>query len=160
MSGDQSPDKSSLFNRRDYLQNKVGAFPVVVAEAFQNWGKTHTVNVLSVKPKNADEVVKVVTAANTSVPQFTIRCVGDGHSWSFLYPDEGNILMYTEEIMPDSKQRITLKEVCQSSTGDLRCRARNEFKVKKPSNTAPIPATMNLEKFKQPRFFYQIPLLR
>lgn len=113
-----------LVTRRKQLQALIGSkFPVVLIETFQNWGRTQTVQVLSVKPKNVKEVAKVVKAANsaakadtTGKTPFTIRCVGDGHSWSPLYPDEGNILMYIADLMPANGQRIKLNEVSQPRT--------------------------------------------
>lgn len=101
---------NDLVQRKHDLQKRLGAFPVVIIETFMNWGKTQTMKVLSVKPKTVKEVQNVVKAA-ALIPQYKIRCVGDGHSWSPLFPDEGDILMYIENLVPDSKERIRLNEV-------------------------------------------------
>ena len=107
---------SSLPKRRDIFQKQMGRFPIVLIETFQNWGKTQSMKVLSVRPKTVDEVIRVVKAANSlkdvTDEVFTIRCVGDAHSWSPLFPDDGNILMYTADLIPGSGERIKVNEVC------------------------------------------------
>jgi len=100
---------NDLLQRKNNLQKRLGAFPVVIIETFMNWGKTQTMKVLSVKPKTVKEVQKVVKAAAIA-PHYKIRCVGDAQSWSPLFPDEGDILMYIENLVPDSKERIRLNE--------------------------------------------------
>ncbi|CAB3993012.1 L-gulonolactone oxidase-like [Paramuricea clavata] len=98
------------------LQSKVGQLPVLLLETFQNWGMTQKMTVISVKPKTVEEVKKVVKAIkgyNTeNNQQVSLRCVGKGHSWSPLFPDDGNVLMFTSQLIPKSGERITLNEVC------------------------------------------------
>jgi len=98
-----------LLQRKNDLQKRMGAFPVVIIETFMNWGKTQTMKVLSVKPKTVKEVQNVVKAAAIQ-PQYKIRCVGDAKSWSPLFPDEGDILMHIENLVPNNKERIRLNE--------------------------------------------------
>ena len=101
---------NDLLQRKKVLQKHVGTFPVIVIETFMNWGKTQTMKVLSVKPKTVKEVQNVVKAAAIQ-PQYKIRCVGDAKSWSPLFPDEGDILMHIENLVPNTKERIRLNEV-------------------------------------------------
>lgn len=101
--------------RKSDLQRKIGILPILVIEKFQNWGTTQTMSVLSVKPKNVEEVQRVVKAAKEYISEgkpCSIRCVGDGHSWSPLFVDENNILMYTSQLTLDNGKRICLNEVC------------------------------------------------
>ena len=101
--------------RKSVLQRKIGRLPILVIEKFQNWGATQTMSVLSVKPKNVGEVERVVKAAkeySSEGDSCSIRCVGDGHSWSPLFADENNILMYTSELTLENGKRICLNEVC------------------------------------------------
>lgn len=112
-------DSKLVVERKEDLQKKVGWLPIFLIEKFQNWGKTQTMSVLSVKPRSVEEVKKVVKAVSVynserKNQRVSIRCVGDGHSWSPLFPDDGSILMYTSELVPSSGDRISLKEVCLS----------------------------------------------
>ena len=112
-------DSKLVVKRKKDLQKKVGWLPVFLIEKFQNWGETQKMSVLSVKPRSVEDVKKVVKAVSDYNSEgrnqrLSIRCVGDGHSWSPLFPDDGNILMYTSELVPSSGKRISLKEVCLS----------------------------------------------
>ena len=111
--------KLSVVERKKDLQKKVGWLPIFLIEKFQNWGETQKMSVLSVKPRSVEDVEKVVKAVSDYNSEgrnhrVSIRCVGDGHSWSPLFPDDGSILMYTSELVPSSGKRISLKEVCLS----------------------------------------------
>ena len=105
-----------LVSRKNYLQAQVGRIPVLLLETFKNWGETQEMTVISVKPKTVEEVKKIVNAMNTynteKNEQISLRCVGDGHSWSPLFPDEGNILMYISQLKLKSGDRILLDQVC------------------------------------------------
>ena len=109
-------DNNELLVSKNELQSKVGPIPVLVLESFQNWGMTQTMKVISVKPKTVEEVKKVVNAITSynaeKNQQVSLRCVGDGHSWSPLFPDDGNVLMFISQLIPKSGERITLNEVC------------------------------------------------
>ena len=112
-------DSKLVVKRKKDLQKKVGWLPVFLIEKFQNWGETQKISVLSVKPRSVEDVKKVVKAVSDYNSEgrnqrLSIRCVGDGHSWSPLFADDGNILMYTSELVPSSGKRISLKEVCLS----------------------------------------------
>ena len=116
---DSKEDEELLVERKTHLQEKVGRLPILLIEKFQNWGKTQKMNVLSVKPRTVEDVKNVVNAVSRYNSEgrnqrVTIRCVGDGHSWSPLFPDKNSILMYTSELVPSSGERISLKEVCLS----------------------------------------------
>ena len=107
-----------LFTKKQDLQDLLpGRFPVILVEKFQNWGMTQEMKVLSVRPKSVQEVKQVIDAMNRynatkeNKRQLSIRCVGDGHSWSPLFPDDGNVLMYTSELVLESGKRIRLNEV-------------------------------------------------
>lgn len=112
-------DSKLVVDRKKDLQKKVGWLPIFLIEKFQNWGETQKMSVLSVKPRSVEDVKKVVKAVSDYNSEgrnqrVSIRCVGDGHSWSPLFPDDGSILMYTSELVPSSGKRISLKEVCLS----------------------------------------------
>ncbi|XP_028399847.1 uncharacterized protein LOC114523183 [Dendronephthya gigantea] len=106
-----------LIAKKDDLQLKIGTFPVLLLETFQNWGMTQKMTVISVKPKTVKEVEDILGAVisyNAELRngrKLSLRCVGDGHSWSPLFPDEGNILMYTSNLVLKSHQRIRLNQV-------------------------------------------------
>lgn len=117
---------SEVASKKQELQRLLpGRFPVILVEKFQNWGMTQQMNVLSVRPKSVKEVEQVISAMKRynetikgkSEPPLSIRCVGDGHSWSPLFPDYGNVLMYTSELVLEGGERIRLNEVCFSSCG-------------------------------------------
>ncbi|XP_020631040.1 uncharacterized protein LOC110068020 isoform X1 [Orbicella faveolata] len=110
---------SELTTKKLELQKLLpGRFPVILVERFQNWGMTQEMNVLSVRPKSVKEVEQVIDAMNRynearkgkNEPLLSIRCVGDGHSWSPLFPDDGNVLMYTSELVLEGGERIRLNE--------------------------------------------------
>ena len=112
-----------LTTKKQDLQKLLpGRFPVIMVEKFRNWGMTQKMNVLSVRPKSVKEVEQVISAMKRynetiegdSEQPLSIRCVGDGHSWSPLFPDDGNVLMYTSELVLESGKRIRLNEVCFS----------------------------------------------
>jgi hypothetical protein len=109
-------DNNGLLVSKNELQSKVGPIPVLLLESFQNWGMTQKMTVISVKPKTVEEVKKVVNAITSynreKNQQVSLRCVGDGHSWSPLFPDDGNVLMFISQLIPSSGERITLNEVC------------------------------------------------
>lgn len=109
-------NKGLLVSKMGKLQSNVGQLPVLLLESFENWGKTQTMTVMSVKPKTVEEVKKVVNAITSyneeENQQVSLRCVGDGHSWSPLFPDDGNVLMFISQLIPSSGERITLNEVC------------------------------------------------
>ena len=112
-------DSKLVVERKKDLQKKVGWLPIFLIEKFQNWGETQKMSVLSIKPRSVKDVKKVVKAVSDYNSEgrnqrLSIRCVGDGHSWSPLFPDDGSILMYTSELVPSSGKRISLKEVCLS----------------------------------------------
>ena len=112
-------DSKLVVERKKDLQKKVGWLPIFLIEKFQNWGETQKMSVLSIKPRSVEDVKKVVKAVSDYNSEgrnqrLSIRCVGDGHSWSPLFPDDGSILMYTSELVPSSGKRISLKEVCLS----------------------------------------------
>ena len=112
-------DSKLVVERKKDLQKKVGWLPIFLIEKFQNWGETQKMSVLSIKPRSVEDVKKVVKAVSDYNSEgrnqrVSIRCVGDGHSWSPLFPDDGSILMYTSELVPSSGKRISLKEVCLS----------------------------------------------
>ena len=114
----------TLTTKKQKLQELLpGRFPVILVERFQNWGMTQEMNVLSVRPKSVKEVEQVIDAmkrynlTKRNEPPLSIRCVGDGHSWSPLFPDDGNVLMYTSELVLESGERIRLNEVCFSPCG-------------------------------------------
>ena len=112
-------DSKLVVERKKDLQKKVGWLPIFLIEKFQNWGETQKMRVLSIKPRSVEDVKKVVKAVSDYNSEgrnqrVSIRCVGDGHSWSPLFPDDGSILMYTSELVPSSGKRISLKEVCLS----------------------------------------------
>ena len=122
----QMATDSELTSKKQDLQELLpGRFPVILVEKFQNWGMTQEMNVLSVRPKSVKEVEQVIDAMNRynktkkdqDKPPLSIRCVGDGHSWSPLFPDDGNVLMYTSELVLESGERIRLNEVCFSPCG-------------------------------------------
>ncbi|XP_028399849.1 uncharacterized protein LOC114523184 [Dendronephthya gigantea] len=106
-----------LIAKKDDLQSKIGPFPVLLLETFQNWGMTQQMTVISVKPKTAKEVEDILAAAISynaelkNTVKVSVRCVGDGHSWSPLFPDKGSILMYTSNLVLNSHQRIRLDQV-------------------------------------------------
>ena len=115
-----------LTTKKQELQGLLpGRFPVILVEKFQNWGMTQEMSVLSVRPKSVKEVEQVICAMKSynetkkgqDEPPLSIRCVGDGHSWSPLFPDDGNVLMYTSELVLDNGERIRLNEVCLSPCG-------------------------------------------
>lgn len=117
---------SELTTKKLELQKLLpGCFPVILVERFQNWGMTQEMNVLSVRPKSVKEVEQVIDAMNRyndsrkgkNESLLSIRCVGDGHSWSPLFPDDGNVLMYTSELVLEGGERIRLNEVCFSPCG-------------------------------------------
>lgn len=65
---------------------------------------------LKVSPQSVEEVQSVIIGAKNLGLQ--VRAVGSGHSWSPLFPDEGNVLMYTKDIeRPDGRPRIELLQV-------------------------------------------------
>ena len=107
-----------LIAKKNDLQAKIGSFPVLLLETFQNWGMTQKMTVMSVKPKTVEEVEDIngavisYNAESSNKKKVSLRCVGEGHSWSPLFPDEGNILMYTSHLVLKSKQRVTLNQVC------------------------------------------------
>ena len=112
---------SELTTKKQELQKLLpGRFPVIMVEKFRNWGMTQQMNVLSVRPKSVKEVEQVIdamkryndTIKGESEPPLSIRCVGDGHSWSPLFPDDGNVLMHTFELVLESGERIRLNKVC------------------------------------------------
>ena len=112
-------DSKLVVERKKDLQKKVGWLPIFLIEKFQDWGETQKMSVLSIKPRSVEDVKKVVKAVSDYNSEgrnqrLSIRCVGDGHSWSPLFPDDGSILMYTSELVPSSGKRISLKEVCLS----------------------------------------------
>lgn len=115
---------SELAAKKEELQRLLpGRFPVILVEKFRNWGMTQQMNVLSVRPKSVKEVEQVISAMKRynetiqgkSKPPLSIRCVRDGHSWSPLFPDDGNVLMYTSELVLEKGERIRLNEVCFNS---------------------------------------------
>ena len=120
----QMASNAELITKKKELQKFLpGCFPVILVEKFQNWGMTQGMNVLSVRPKSVQEVEQVIDAMNRynatkeGKPPLSIRCVGDGHSWSPLFPDDGNVLMYTSELVLEGGGRIRLNEVCFSPCG-------------------------------------------
>jgi len=112
---------SELTKRKQKLQILMpGYFPIILIEKFQNWGMTQTMDVLSVRPKSVKEVENLIIAMtkyNRLYPDepLSMRCVGDAHSWSPLFPDEGNILMYTSELVMAGGKRICLNEPSSKS---------------------------------------------
>ena len=115
-----------LTTKKQELQELLpGRFPVIMVEKFRNWGMTQQMYVLSVRPKSVKEVEQVIdamkrynkTKEERQAP-LSIRCVGDGHSWSPLFPDDGNVLMYTSELVLECGKRIRLNEVCFSPYGN------------------------------------------
>ena len=120
-----------LTTKKQELQKLLpGRFPVIMVEKFRNWGMTQQMHVLSVRPKSVKEVEQVIdamkryneTIKDESQPPLSIRCVGDGHSWSPLFPDDGNVLMYTSELVLECGERIRLNEVCFSPYQDtIKC---------------------------------------
>lgn len=108
--------ENQIVTRKNNLQNILGRIPVLLAETFQNWGKTQRMSVISVKPKTVSEVEKVVKAIKDYNEEYnesvSLRCVGDQHSWSPLFPDDGNVLMYISNLNLEDNKRIILNEVC------------------------------------------------
>ena len=106
-----------LIAKKNDLQSKIGSFPVLLLETFQNWGMTQKVTVMSVKPKTVKEVEDILgavisyNAESKNAEKVSLRSVGEAHSWSPLFADKGNILMYTSHLVPKSNQRITLNQV-------------------------------------------------
>ena len=48
--------------------------------------------------------------------QLQVRCAGAKHSWSPMFPDEGNILMYNQDIQRHDGPRIELIKVRVTTT--------------------------------------------
>ena len=115
-----------LTTKKQELQKLLpGRFPVIMVEKFRNWGMTQQMYVLSVRPKSVKEVEQVIDAMKRynetkgeSQAPLSIRCVGDGHSGPPLFPDEGNVLMYTTELVLECGKCIRLNEVCFSPQGN------------------------------------------
>ena len=95
---------------RAKLQEKVGALPVVLIEQFANNPKTEVACVLSVQPRNLQEIKNVLSAC--SELGLKVRCSGRGYSWSPIFSDPGQVLLYTGFFNSElGKERIRLHKV-------------------------------------------------
>ncbi|KAK3099148.1 hypothetical protein FSP39_000135 [Pinctada imbricata] len=99
------------------LQTIIGKSPKLAIKEFVNWGKTQKANVISCHPTNKEEVSIVIQAVNEYKGKVKIRCAGSCHSWSPLFADSNNVLIYVDKIKSDyedkSKIRMSNKEMCE-----------------------------------------------
>ncbi|CAG2205959.1 unnamed protein product [Mytilus edulis] len=73
--------------------------PPVWIETFRNWGQTQTIPVIASVPMTLDQLKRLLKVA--SEEKLSVRCAGSGHSWSPIFSDRNNVLIYMENIKSD-----------------------------------------------------------
>ena len=105
-------DMDDIKEKQKKLQEKLGPLPVVLIEQFANNTKTEVACVLSIQPRNLQEIKRVLVACSSSELNLKVRCSGRGYSWSPIFSDPGQVLLYTGFFDNDEEEeRIQLNEV-------------------------------------------------
>ena len=104
---------SSIEEKQRSLQADIGESPVVHIESFTNWGLNQKRDqVLAVRPTCLEEVQAVIRAARKH--RLRVRAAGTRHSWSPVFSDEGNVVLYTRDVRNPDGHNITLDKQVQS----------------------------------------------
>ena len=83
---------------------------MVQIEKFRNWsGTEQRQKVFTAYPECLEDVQCVLRAARREGLQ--VRATGKGHSWTPLFADEGNVVLYTGKIKRPGEQ-IEMFRVC------------------------------------------------
>ncbi|XP_076099587.1 L-gulonolactone oxidase-like [Mytilus galloprovincialis] len=119
--------------------------PPVWIETFRNWGQTQTIPVIASVPMTLDQLKRLLKVA--SEEKLSVRCAGSGHSWSPIFSDRNNVLIYMENIKSDyedgSRIRISPGTVNHVDVmAGVTTRQFKEFQLEKKLN---IPANVILE---------------
>ncbi|KAK3598520.1 hypothetical protein CHS0354_005801 [Potamilus streckersoni] len=130
------------------LQAKVGPSPDIIREDFKNWSGTQRASVLSSKPKSLTELQTLISVAKSS--GLKVRCAGTKHSWSPIFADQNQLLIYMDKMASDypNNQRIFMEEVqCHSDTVKVHIMSgvtNEEFKQFQLDNNISLPCNILL----------------
>ena len=98
--------------KKDDLQRLVGDKPKIKIDDFINYGKTQIRSeILSVSPQSLSEIQAVVKGCRELA--IRIRAAGATHSWSPLFSDEGQLVMFTKDLKRHDGPQIELLQVRQ-----------------------------------------------
>ncbi|KAJ8311429.1 hypothetical protein KUTeg_010784 [Tegillarca granosa] len=77
-----------------------GEVPPINEESFSNWcGNQTNTSVFAARPQNLQHIQTLVKYARDK--KWRVRCAGRKHSWSPLFADEGQMLLYMDQMESD-----------------------------------------------------------